>query len=380
MLKRLSTSELDARPDQLSALVGRFGRWWMQEFLSLFPELTAAWLIQRGRKALIVTPGPDGTILQLRGSGKHDASYVRHGEDLSSAIKLYLTSHGLKRKHIDIGIRLPRDAFFDRSVTLPREVSHSLADALLQDLKAKTPFRSDDIYCGHAGGKPIGENKILVQQWIIRKVLVTDALSRLGLKLDDVAFLEPDADSTPLARIALRSERDKARPSWARTAIWALVVSMPLLAVASAASTYWRQQSQIDDLAVQVAAARTKAQKVRTEIDSLERRQAAMLRLRQMRTANPTLLEVWNEATRILPPHSWLTELRITEISSKTEQQIAMTGFSAAASTLVGLISQSPMFFDASLTSPIAMDPIESRERFTLQARIRQSKLGAKAP
>jgi general secretion pathway protein L len=352
----------------------------MQEFLSLFPERTAEWLIQRGRKTLIVTPGRDGTILQLRGSGQHPGSYVRHSDDLSSAIDRYLSSHSLKRKTVEVGLRLSRDAFFERSVTLPREVTHSRADALLQDLKARTPFRPDDIYCGHGGGKPVGENKILVHQWIIRKDIVADAVSQLSLKLDDIVFVEPDGNSAPFGRIALRSERDKARPFWARAGMWVLVVSMPLLAAASAASTYWRQQLQMDELAVQIAAARAQAQKVRAETDSLERRQGAMFRLRQMRTANPTLLEAWNEASRILPPHSWLTELRVTEISSNSEQQMTMTGFSAAASTLVGVISQSPMFFDASLTAPIAMDPIESRERFTLQAKIRQSKPGGKAP
>jgi general secretion pathway protein L len=80
---------------------------------------------------------------------------------------------------------------------------------------------------------------------------------------------------------------------------------------------------------------------------------------------------VWHELTRVLPAHSWLTELRLSETPDKT-QQVAMNGLSAAASSLVGLIDQSPLFGETSLTAPIATDPIEGRERFALQAKIKR--------
>ena len=81
------------------------------------------------------------------------------------------------------------------------------------------------------------------------------------------------------------------------------------------------------------------------------------------------MLEVWEEATRILPPHSWLSELRLSETAER--RQVVMSGFSAAAARLVGLIDASAIFTDAALAGPIAVDPAEGKERFIIQAHVK---------
>jgi general secretion pathway protein L len=64
--------------------------------------------------------------------------------------------------------------------------------------------------------------------------------------------------------------------------------------------------------------------------------------------------------------------LRLSEAPDKQDQQVTMTGFSAAGSSLVALVDRSPLFFDASLTAPIALDSVEQRERFALQAKLKR--------
>ena len=76
----------------------------------------------------------------------------------------------------------------------------------------------------------------------------------------------------------------------------------------------------------------------------------------------------------MLPADSWLTELRVSEIAHKPEQLVAMTGFSSSAADLVALVDKSPLFADAALTAPIALDQTEQRERFALQARLLQKR------
>ncbi len=247
-------------------------------------------------------------------------------------------------------------------------------------MKAKTPFQIDDVYQGYVSIRTAGDTKILIRQWIVRRDIVADILSRLGLTPDGISFLTRGDEQASTARIPVRPTRDAANSSRVQKVAWTLIVSMALLAAASAASTCWRQQSQLDRLALEVASSRSKAQKVRSEFDKLEKRQGALVHLRQQRIAKPTLLEILDEATRVLPSHSWLTELHISERSPKQEQQVTMTGLSAAASTLVGLVVQSPIFFDASLTAPISIDPVEGRERFVLQAKVRPSKRDVKPP
>lgn len=380
MLQRLSILPLSPRSGSLSGLIERFGQWWLKEFLDLFPRRVADWLVGRSCNVLILATEQDCVSMQLLGGSRQKRASTRVSipSYSSSAIDDFLKSHGLRRKDVDIGVRLPPEQFFDRSMILPLEAAGSLGDVVTQDLARKTPFRLEEIHHDFAANRVSGQNKISVRQWIIRRVFVSDAAASLQLTLDDVAFIEGTAeitDNAPRPLVTLRRGRD-GRSSRLHKATLALTVSAALLAAAAAASTYWRQQVLIDDLAVQIAAARSKAQHVRSGLDKLQQEQKTLLGLRSRRMKVPTLLDIWDEATRVLPTHSWLTELRVAEIPQKQEQQLTMIGFSAAASSLVGLIVGSTMFSDASLTAPIAIDPVESRERFVLQANVKRSKRG----
>jgi general secretion pathway protein L len=119
--------------------------------------------------------------------------------------------------------------------------------------------------------------------------------------------------------------------------------------------------------------ANRKAQQVRLLVDQLRERRDALARLRLQRSEAPGLVDLWEEVTRILPGHSWLTEFRLTEGAATREEQITMIGFSSAAPGLVGIVDGSRLFFDAALTSPVAFDASEGRERFSLQAKVRSS-------
>jgi general secretion pathway protein L len=109
-------------------------------------------------------------------------------------------------------------------------------------------------------------------------------------------------------------------------------------------------------------------------MEKLDQRQANIVRVRSQKRDAPGLLEVWEEVSRILPLNSWLTELRLSEVAQRQDQQVVMTGLSTAAADLVALIDKSPLFADAALTAPIALDSIEQRERFTLQVKLRQKR------
>jgi general secretion pathway protein L len=121
----------------------------------------------------------------------------------------------------------------------------------------------------------------------------------------------------------------------------------------------------------QIAITSAKAQQVRALVGQLQEKKNTLLRLRLQRSETPGLIDLWEEVTRVLPSHSWLTEFRLVETADKHEEQVAILGFSNAAPGLVGIIDGSPLFFDAALTAPIAFDATEGRERFALQAKVK---------
>lgn len=357
---------------RLSDLLRPLGQLWLREFLGLFSARIAQWLVGGGGASVALAPGADAIVLHLLGEGGKDAASrrVARGDYTPAAIEQFLQEHKLKRADTALGIRLPRSQVFGRSLTLPRQAMGSLDRISEQDLFAKTPFRRDEVYCGHAVARAAND-KVEVRQWVVRRDAVEAATAEFSLALDAVAFVDTDTDcDAPVApRITLRAERaDHGR--WVARAAMGLATSALVLGLLAAGLTYWRQTAVLDELDGQVAAARAKAQQVRAAVDKLEHKQATLLRLRERKTEEPGLLDAWEEASRVLPSHSWLTELRLSESSDK--RQISMTGFSAAAATLVGIIDQSPYFTDTALTSPIALDPTEHRERFALQAKLKR--------
>lgn len=364
VMKRAGAGRL---PDLLRPLA----ELWLREFLALFPAHMAQWLAGRGGASLVLMPHDDAVVLHLVADGEKEFASRRlaRADYTPAGVDAFLQEHKLTRGEATLGIRLPRGQVFCRSLTLPREAVASLDRIVEQDLVAKTPFRRDEIYCGYAAARA-GSDKLLVRQWVARRDIVKDAVSDLALDLENISFvdMEPEPDAAT-SRILLRPERGDRGRSAARAAT-ALASTAVLLAMIAAGLTHWRQATVLDELDGQVTAARAKAQQVRATIDKLEQKQAMLLRLRTRKAEDPGLLDAWEEASRVLPSHSWLTELRLSETSDK--RQVSMTGFSSAAASLVGMIDQSPFFTDTALTAPIALDPVEQRERFALQAKLKR--------
>jgi general secretion pathway protein L len=232
-----------------------------------------------------------------------------------------------------------------------------------------------DVYHGRSVSAPDASGKIVVWQWLVRRAFVHDAASAFGLDVDEVAFVRSSTGGDaagPTPRIALHSNA-RNRRSWIRISILALLCGAGVLAVAATVAKYQRQKAIIEDNDSRIATARVRAQKVRSEFDRVQEKQNVLLRLRSQKRDVPGLLDVWEEVTRLLPADSWLTELRLTEVPEKNEQSVAMNGFSAGATDLVKLIDRSPLLADASLTAPVAVDPIEGRERFALLAKFKRS-------
>lgn len=366
-----------SRPDiaLLSKLLNRFGRWWVSEFLNLIPARYAEFFTGRGRPRLVISSDHGGIALELLGDALTPIASGRLASesDLLPEIDRFLLSRGLGRQDVDLGLQLPAESLFERQVILPAQAGNAIDDVVVQDLTRKTPFKADDIYCDYEAREITGGERIEVQQWIVRRHFVHQALAQLNISIESIAFVVFDArdGGLPAPMISLRRRVD-ARDSWRHKLVPALCCSAVGLALLSGGLKYLNQQATLDRLGEEIAATGKKAQHVRALVDQLHEKRNALIRLRVQRSEAPGLIDLWEETTRILPPHSWLTEFRLTETPGKREEQVTMVGFSGAAPSLVGVVDGSRLFFDAALTSPVAFDAVEGRERFALQAKVRR--------
>jgi general secretion pathway protein L len=351
-------------------LVDGFGRWWLREFLGLFPQRVADWLVDSGGRTLVLAPGADAVAIRLktdRGRLLASARVVR-ADYSTDLIDEFLRHHRCGRARLSIGLGLPDEQIFRRSFALPLAARRALDAVAVQDLLAKTPFELDDIHHGHRVRRE--GDRFVVAQWVVRRAHVAAAAGALGLDADEIGFIEcPDAgaDGAP-ASIVTRRPSAASRNRWAQRIAFGLACTALLLAAAVLTTRYQRQQALLDGLQSEIAAATAKAKSVLSAIDKLRQEQAVVQRLRAERN-EPGLLDVWEEATRVLPVHTWLSELRLSE--TPQGRQVVLSGFSAAAAGLVPLLDASPMFAEAALVGPITMDQAEGRERFIIQAKLK---------
>ena len=158
-----------------------------------------------------------------------------------------------------------------------------------------------------------------------------------------------------MAGRAQRTDAARQANRWlAAIAIAALLASM-WLALGNRQATYDRQVASL-------ASARAEAREVRKLRGSLEESMRAANFLALQRAQQPTMLELLADLTQRIPDSTWLEKIAV---NSGT---VILLGQSAQASSLVGLLQESPLVKRPTLTGSVQRDPRSGKERFTLTA------------
>jgi general secretion pathway protein L len=86
--------------------------------------------------------------------------------------------------------------------------------------------------------------------------------------------------------------------------------------------------------------------------------------LRQHKTQTPPVIDVLERLSRLLPDSTWLKQLEIKNGS------VHLQGFSADASSLIGILEKDSNFSGVRFSSPVTQDEDSGRERFRISATI----------
>jgi len=358
-------------------LLATFREWWVQEFNRVLPDRLRRGLFGPGRKLLQIEKMGEEVTLRLvdvDDGSSFEMPPLTQTDCSAGWLDAFLSTHGLLREEVDVAVIMPDEQFFYRKLILPAEALKRLNEVVTRDLENKTSFRLDKIYHHFTIEPDADPAKITVLQWIIKRPFVEHALAELGLDREEVSQVcaKPTRDDSPSALIPLRQDTSETK-RWYLTSIRTLVTGLAILSAGAVSAKFFQQQSVIGELDTQLATTGAKAREVRAHIDRLERKQSSIVRIRTAKYATPGLNDLLEWTTTLLPSHSWLSEFQLSQPDDKMgEQQINISGFSEGAASLVGLFDASPYFNDATLTSPISLDPVEARERFSMQMRVRK--------
>lgn len=336
---------------------GRFARWWLSELRRALPDRWLEWV--DGKAADRISLWQDGDHIGCSVVLENRAVETRMPVSRFDAAALvgWLAELGLDREDVIVSPILSRELFFPRELNIPRVALDALPRILEQEILRRTPFQLSDIWHGTPDPGPITGEVAAISHWIIRKDRAEAALSELGLTSRDVDCLAiADADGRALPVINFRSAGDS-DPAWALRMIRLLAAAALAAVVIGFAVFEWSQAGIAASLETELAEARQGAQSGRDGLDPAARLFAMK--------GDVSVLQVWDELSRILPDHTFLTEARMAD------GRITVSGFSGDAARLVRIIDQSPLFASASLASAITPDANEHKERFSISFKLR---------
>jgi general secretion pathway protein L len=344
-----------------------FLTWWRDELWALVPEQVRVHLAS-GETNLVVTTAPTGLqVLEESGGKVRPASPILVPAEAAAAAQRIARERAPER----LGLRIPVQSCFRRSVELPTAARGDAGRILELDLERSTPFKLKDVYTAayidEGSGAP---GRIKAVQLIAKRQTIDPMLEELraaDLKVDFVDCWD-EAGQAPLP-VNFLAAAGPQRTDFSRlvTAPRLLTVFAALLVVALPVLMLWRHQSALEDVQARVAETRTRATAVRTALESSNAAVAELTRLQRLKLAQTPSIAVIDELTRLLPDSVWIADLRLEGSA------LDITGLAKSGSTLLPLFERSKMFAEPTLTAPLTFDQQEDKERFSLRVRLRQS-------
>lgn len=349
---------------QVPSALQTFWRWWIGELRTLLPKPRTGG-VRTGASRIVLSVEDDGVRVIAERGGRSEtlARIAPLDEGGAEALAPVLAA----RRNQPVGLRFAGRTCFGRTVELPAQAEADYARILSLDLERTTPFRAADVLAAHypLPGQTAPRGKSAIRHVIVKRRTIAPLLTALRDAGVEPAFAdcwdEDGRQPLPLDFLAATRAHDKPRRSLAP----ALAAVLALLAGSAVAIFVVRHQSALDELSARTAEARAKAAAVRERIEAAQAVSAQVSAMNGLIRARLPAARVIEELTALLPDSAYVSDLRIDG------DLVEFTGFAKSAASLVPLLTKSPLFTEAGLTSPVVLDNNEDKERFSIRLRLK---------
>jgi general secretion pathway protein L len=330
---------------------GAWVRWWVAELLGLLPE---AWRqgFQLGRDDLVLVSDREGCRVERRGLGRQTslAAWPCGDDDgpTASVDPDTLAELAKVRGECRVVLELAdRGQILQRDILLPLAAVDNLGSVLGYEMDRHTPFTAAQVFHGHRvlARRP-ATAQVQVRLLVIPRTRLETALLRAegwGLYPDRVvAAGEPEIDLLPADHRRARRRLPRAN-AWLAAAVVVLaglLVLTPLWIMRDINLALNAQMQRLQPQALEVERLRARRDQLEFELN----------RLIEKKAEYPALVDSLSELARILPDHSWLSNLQYAN------HRFVVQGQSQSASGLIALIEASPYFERSAFVAPVSRD------------------------
>lgn len=348
-------------PRALTETWRQFARWWMNELRECSPQVIRRMMQARAETRLFIWSDSDTVVGHLvTPSGAQECRF-RTGRPIRLQIDDWLADIGCERDGVQIGVALGADLFFQRDFSLPRSELEALTRVLEQEVVHRTPFQLVDIWHGVTPeSEASNDGAARYRHWIIPRDRAEAELARLGLSTTAIDFIAArPAEGTPIVVVTLGAGRQDEPPRVLR-ATRLLAAALLVFTMSGLLGFEWWQSSRAAQLEDDLNDAKQ---------GIAQQGVGSPVRLLALK-ATPGSLAAWDELSRLIPDHTFLTEVRIAAGT------ITLSGLSSDAARLVRILDSSRLFTGATLVGPITPDAAEGRDRFRISLKLRKGAAG----
>jgi len=351
-------------------------------FRSSFPESTLVWLQDAGMRTIVIRLDEQSLAVSLWQENQKTRELVNLGslakDDMTSAIFLKkLESFGFDRATTKIVLEIRINNFFVRDFTIPKSANKHIDQILLSEIERKTPFKLTDVFTTYLVDKKHPDpTKNIIHQWIIRKDILQKNFTETGFNIHDIDAIRPFIVNEKRERLPeIVLEKKQSHSNKFGSFIKITLSSALIILIISSLILFLKQERLSLELTERISSLSVKATRVRELADRASTEGRLLVAVREAKKAKYTFVDILAEVSKILPDGSFISEIRLTEISPG-QQSVDIFGFSDSALKLPALFDKSSIFTDATLTAPIMKDPNEKIDSFSLQVKIKPAKKG----
>lgn len=361
------------RLESIASLVRKLVGWWVGELVLLLPARMRSGTRRGARLEFAVDDRAtlfhrSGLRSRILGAWSLNPPPLNGEKEIVDCLRRTGLLRQIRRGRLPIVVRLPACDVLYGVVRLPLAAEENLREVIAREMDRQTPFHIDRVqFAFRVLERDADARQLTVEVTAASKRVIAAALAalrRLGVDADGVVA-DAERPEDPPSAYLLPFEAAGGEPRRRRFAIAALAACFLVLASAALWLPIAKSSAQAGRLSATLAVARRAAQEsagIQREIDRLlEDRRFLSDRKRRA----PTVSEMLNEVTRLIPDGDWLTDVQISA------DELQLTGFSVSSFALVGALERSPFFTGSSFRLPVTRDAKTDRERFSIRATVK---------
>lgn len=342
-----------------ATLIGQFVAWWLDELWGIVPAALRRLFVPGQRSVSVRATASGARICRWDGPKRREAF-----EAASANLKAAVARQ--RRSGTEIVLCLPAERVLFKEISLPVLPPSELRRALYYQIDRQTPFAAADVHFDCEVIEASASQLRMRLAVVPRKIVDQEALrfTDQGIRFDRIAVGDEDDSRPPRLDLKVGFEEPVKGRSFADAVNALMAAAACALIVATGYLIVDERLAAADELGAQVAGARRAADEVATLEKEVGTLRKDLMFFADRKRRQPMTLSILVELTRILPDHTWLSELQFRG------DEVRMAGFSAAAAELIALVDGSEMFFEPRFRSPVTQDTVTGKERFNMTFRI----------